>query len=286
MLELAASLLTPVAGPITHPVTDDHPALDIACRNGAEVRAAHDGLGKPSWDNRMGWTFVLQGERGLRSSYSHLKQALPQGPYKRGDVIGLCGNTGSWSSGTHLHFAMEPTGNLQNFTSFAPPLPEDQRLARKEPVLLTRIKNLGIHVDRLERCGLGNELAAYNRAAQRLCLVQTLDTNPGLFETVVTHETVHVIQDCLGGLQTSQAKSIAGHLKTQGGFSDTTIAKFFDQNLRDKHQVSQATASLTADQSQLEFEAYALQHQGALVASLLNSRCPLAPRGQSSASKP
>ena len=68
LLELAASLLTPVAGAITYPITDDHPAIDIACRNGAEVRAAHDGVGRPFWDGRMGWTFQLAGGSGLKSS--------------------------------------------------------------------------------------------------------------------------------------------------------------------------------------------------------------------------
>lgn len=273
MLELAASLLTPVAGAITHPITDDHPAIDIACRNGAEVRAAHDGIGRSSWDSRMGWTFKLADASGLESSYSHLKSAAKQGHFKRGDVIGLCGNTGTWSTGTHLHFAMEPMSELRQFHAFAPPLPDQERPTPKIPSLLAAIESLGIQVDRLERCGRGNQLAAYHRGAQRLCVAQSLDANPALLNKVVTHEAVHITQDCLTGLHTATSASLAAHLKKHGGFSDASISKFFQTNLSNTRQVDLATASLTPEESQMEREAYALQNQGPLVAALLTSRC-------------
>lgn len=273
MLELAASLLTPVAGAITYPITDDHPAIDIACRNGAEVRAAHDGVGRSSWDRRMGWTFKLAGGSGLKSSYSHLKTAAKQGHYKRGDVIGLCGNTGTWSTGTHLHFAMEPVSKLRQFHAFAPPITDQAPPSPSRPSLLAAIEDLGIKVDRLERCGAANQLAVYHRGAQRLCIAKALDSNPKLLEKVVTHEAVHITQDCLTGLHTPTSASLANHLKQHGGFSDATISKFFQKNINNTRQVDVATASLSPEESQMELEAYALQNQGPLVAALLNSRC-------------
>ena len=169
------------------PSPDDHPAIDIACRNGAEVRAAHDGVGRPFWDGRMGWTFQLAGGSGLKSSYSHLKTAAQQGHYKRGDVIGLCGNTGTWSTGTDLHFAMEPVSKLRQFHAFAPPLPDQAPPSPTRPSLLAAIEGLGIKVDRLERCGAANQLAVYHRGAQRLCIAKALDSNPKLLEKVVTY---------------------------------------------------------------------------------------------------
>ena len=132
-----------MAGAITYPITDDHPAIDIACRNGAEVRAAHDGVGRPFWDGRMGWTFQLAGGSGFKSSYSHLKTAAQQGHHKRGDVIGLCGNTGTWSTGTHLHFAMEPVSKLRQFHAFAPPLPDQAPLHQPGPACSPPLKILG-----------------------------------------------------------------------------------------------------------------------------------------------
>jgi len=68
------------------------------------VRAAHDGRGSQERSLTHGITFVLNGADGLRTSYSHLENASAPGSYRRGDVIGSCGNTGIWSSGPHLHF--------------------------------------------------------------------------------------------------------------------------------------------------------------------------------------
>ncbi|MBM3267003.1 MAG: M23 family metallopeptidase [Candidatus Sericytochromatia bacterium] len=91
-------------GVITRGVGPNHPALDIACTVGTRVRAAHDGQGSSYRSHTLGNTFVLKGAGGLQTSYSHLASARPAGPYRRGDLIGACGNTGSWSTGPHLHF--------------------------------------------------------------------------------------------------------------------------------------------------------------------------------------
>lgn len=101
----AIQLLHPMPGVITQGVRANHPAIDIACTPGTPVRAAHDGNGRSERSYTHGITFVLQGADGLQTSYSHLQSAAPRGTYRRGAVIGHCGNTGSWSSGPHLHFA-------------------------------------------------------------------------------------------------------------------------------------------------------------------------------------
>lgn len=310
LLELAVALLSPVAGPVTQGITDEHPALDIACRQGAVVRAAHPGTGSSSWSSRLGWTFVLRGEDGLKSSYSHLAQAEGSGSYQQGDMIGRCGNTGSWSTGTHLHFTLEPVSRLRSYRSFAKALPDQAPIKQSETTalqtytqtpqpmatvgssklpghqgtnvangggtaqsLLHTLEQYGIKIDRLNSCGQSNQLAAYNRAAQRLCLAQSLNSNPALMAKVVTHEAVHVTQDCLAGLENGETTSIAKHLKDVGGFSDKTIQKFFARGTIDQQQLQVATASLPPFQKQLEFEAYALQNQSALVKGLLTSRC-------------
>jgi len=273
LLALLSTLLTPVAGPVTQSINSEHQAIDIACRKGAVVRAAHDGHGGSSWNSRMGWTFVLHGEGGMKSSYSHLQKAAGKGTYKQGDVIGRCGNTGTWSSGTHLHFEMEPISHLKGFHRFAKALPENRNTANNQSTLLALIKERGIHVDRLQRCGPGRQLAAYNFAAQRLCLVKSLDNNPALFNKVLAHEAVHIAQDCLGGLMTTYSASIADHLKRRGGFSETAIKKFFNRHPINQKHFEQATASLSPAQKQLEYEAYILQNEKPLVISLLKKQC-------------
>ena len=51
----------------------------------------------------MGWVFVHRfGE--AKSIYAHLQEPAPAGYYNQGDVIGICGSSGAWSTGPHVHF--------------------------------------------------------------------------------------------------------------------------------------------------------------------------------------
>ena len=54
--------------------------------------------------------------------------------------------------------------------------------------LLDRLQQLGVVIDRLERCGPGAERAAYNMGVNRLCLAEGLRDEPGLQLDVLTHE--------------------------------------------------------------------------------------------------
>ena len=54
------------------------------------------------------------------------------------------------------------------------------------------------------------------------------------------------------------------------------IAKFFGSHKVDANQIAVATASLSPEQKQLEYEAYALQNQGQLVRAMLRNRCSTA----------
>ncbi len=97
-------LLRPMPGVITQGVRPGHPALDIACMVGTPVKAAHDGKGGPQYSHTHGNVFGLRGSDGLETRYAHLDSTKPGGTYKRGEVIGACGNTGAWTTGPHLHF--------------------------------------------------------------------------------------------------------------------------------------------------------------------------------------
>lgn len=111
----ALQLLHPMPGVITQGVRAGHPAIDIACAPGTPVRAAHDGHGRVERSYTHGITMVIHGSDGLITSYSHLQSASPGGSFRRGELIGRCGNTGIWSSGPHLHFESnrpELLGNL------------------------------------------------------------------------------------------------------------------------------------------------------------------------------
>jgi len=104
ILGLLASLTVPISGVVTQGINVNHSAIDIACRVGDPVYAAHDGEGNGSQSYTHGNTFTLVRSDGLRTSYSHLDTMEASGSYKSGDKIGTCGNTGQFSTGPHLHF--------------------------------------------------------------------------------------------------------------------------------------------------------------------------------------
>ena len=53
-------------------------------------------------------------------------------------------------------------------------------LSARTDRLIDRLQQLGVVIDRLERCGPGAERAAYNMGVNRLCLSQGLRDEPGL----------------------------------------------------------------------------------------------------------
>ena len=65
----------------------------------------------------------------------------------------------------------------------------------------------------------------------RLCLSQGLSDEPGLQLDVLTHEAIHVVQDCLDGLETPSSSTISLMLQAQGGFSPEQVDRFLVHNL-------------------------------------------------------
>ena len=141
--------------------------------------------------------------------------------------------------------------------------------------LIDRLQQLGVVIDRLDRCGPGLERAAYNMGVNRLCLSQGLRDEPGLQLDVLTHEAIHVVQDCLDGLDTPSSSTISLMLEAQGGFSPAQVDKFFAHHLDPStaDHVLQVTQSLGPLQRRREVEAYALQGHAGMVESLLARHC-------------
>jgi murein DD-endopeptidase MepM/ murein hydrolase activator NlpD len=120
--------ITSLFGPRTHPVTGissgkNHGALDIGAQPGAvgkPIVAPTDGQVVMRSDNvttRAGRTLGLQHKDGWSSTYSHLLTSpLKVGDrVKRGQVIAYMGNTGSSSTGPHLHWVVRsPDGQKQD----------------------------------------------------------------------------------------------------------------------------------------------------------------------------
>ena len=78
-------------------------------------------------------------------------------------------------------------------------------------------------IDQPDHCAPGAEPAAHNIGVNWLCLSQGLSDEPGLQLDVLTHEAIHVVQDCLDGLETPSSSTISLMLQAQGGFSTEQV---------------------------------------------------------------
>ena len=146
---------------------------------------------------------------------------------------------------------------------------------------IDQLRRLGVAVVVEPQCGGPGQLATYNMGLNQLCLSAELERQPGLRERVLRHELVHVVQDCLDGLETPTSLTLAQGLRATGAFSDQQLAGFFLQYLRAQgnlEHVVATTAPLPQDSRQREIEAYALQGDPALVEHLLATRCKPLPR--------
>ena len=97
-------------GPRVSPFTGKkalHAGLDIGARRGTEIRSP--GSGKvvvAAYDGRMGKFIRIDHGYGIETTYGHLSKILVKygDRVHRGDLIGLVGSTGKFSTGPHLHY--------------------------------------------------------------------------------------------------------------------------------------------------------------------------------------
>ena len=102
-----------------------HQGIDIAAEEGASIRSVAGGVVIfANWTPDNGWTLILDHGNGFLSYYKHNQSLLvsEQQYIARGTVVALLGNSGTASTGPHLHFelwkdgqAVDPRHYLLNF---------------------------------------------------------------------------------------------------------------------------------------------------------------------------
>lgn len=93
-----------------------HEGMDFACDVGTPVYATGDGTVKAAdWHSGYGNRIDIDHGFGYLTRYAHLSKisVKPGQSVKRGDLIGLSGNTGK-STGPHLHYEVRLKGVPQN----------------------------------------------------------------------------------------------------------------------------------------------------------------------------
>ena len=96
-----------------------HNGVDFACPTGTPVYACHDGTIQFSGiDSVRSLTVTIDSVDGtLRTLYCHLSESKVKvgQVVKRGELIALSGNTGSFTTGPHLHLGVRPLpANMDN----------------------------------------------------------------------------------------------------------------------------------------------------------------------------
>lgn len=101
----------PVKGVVSNGfnVAINHPFIDIAAPANSAVSAVLDGtVILSTWTEETGYTIQIQHDNDLISIYKHASKLLKKSgeKVKAGTAIALVGDTGSLSSGNHLHFEL------------------------------------------------------------------------------------------------------------------------------------------------------------------------------------
>ena len=100
-----------------------HTGVDISAKPGTPIRSPADGKVDKVWyDKDLGLSLRIKHGYGIETLYGHLSKVLVREgeEVKRGQVIGLVGNTGSRSTGPHLHYEVRLHGRSVNPWHYLP----------------------------------------------------------------------------------------------------------------------------------------------------------------------
>lgn len=100
-----------------------HTGIDIVAKAGTPIRSPADGRVVKVWyDRALGLTIRIRHGYGIETLYGHLSKVLVREgeEVKRGQVIGLVGNTGNRSTGPHLHYEVRVGGRPVNPLHYLP----------------------------------------------------------------------------------------------------------------------------------------------------------------------
>lgn len=113
---------TPVKGVVSQPYDPDfHPYIDITAPEGSVVKAVLDGtVISAGWNEETGNSIQIQHSGDIISIYRHNEKLLKKTGDKvtAGMPVALIGNTGSQTTGTHLHFELWHNGETVDPTLY------------------------------------------------------------------------------------------------------------------------------------------------------------------------
>lgn len=117
------SFFTPLQGMISSHFNpgQGHYGVDVVSDHDAVIKATLDGtVIFSTWTMETGYTIGIQHANNILSVYKHNSRLLKeQGSFvEAGEAIAIIGDTGLYSTGTHLHFELWFNGNPVNPTEY------------------------------------------------------------------------------------------------------------------------------------------------------------------------
>lgn len=117
------SFFSPIKGVVSSRfnMVEHHFGVDVVARKNEAIKATLDGtVVFAGWTLETGYVIAIQHQRDILSVYKHNAALLkkPGNFVRAGDPIGIIGNTGSLSTGPHLHFELWYKGNPVNPEEF------------------------------------------------------------------------------------------------------------------------------------------------------------------------
>ena len=98
-----------------------HKAVDFAANVGSAILSTASGtVVSAGWDAGYGYNMTIQHDDGTRAFYAHCNALYVSVGQRvsQGKTIGAVGKTGSWATGSHLHFSLIVNGTYVNPLSY------------------------------------------------------------------------------------------------------------------------------------------------------------------------
>ncbi len=111
----------PVKGVLSQIMSSEHPAVDIVTRPNEPIKSILDGrVIFSEYSKTSGFTVIIYHNGQFISVYKHLQSVAKKAGerVKVGENIGIVGNTGTHSTGPHLHFELIFEGRYVNPSDF------------------------------------------------------------------------------------------------------------------------------------------------------------------------
>lgn len=142
---------------------------------------------------------------------------------------------------------------------------------------LERLERIGVHIVHNNCDG---SYGYYQPGSNVMCINEVLLTqeNLSLWDETVTHEAVHVVQDCANGFQEPTLVSLL-NWATEQGWETAALKQYMNDNISSTY-IDHVNDMPAGERRNAEIEAYTLEDDPDLVYEMLSSMCLERPAGR------